>query len=126
MGNISKLAGQTFWYGFSSIIGRFINYLLTPLLTGIYASERYGDISILFAYAAFLNIIFTFGMETSYFRFSKEAMAILFDEVDGWEMIKNEYSLPAIIMPHTNLVHGDAWNFISEAWLHVECLARKI
>ena len=72
MGNIGKLAGQTFWYGFSSIIGRFINYLLTPLLTGIYDSGRYGEISILFAYAAFLNIIFTFGMETSYFRFSKD------------------------------------------------------
>ena len=72
MGNISKLAGQTFWYGFSSIIGRFINYLLTPLLTGIYASDRYGDISILFAYASFLNIIFTFGMETAYFRFTKD------------------------------------------------------
>lgn len=72
MGNIGKLAGQTFWYGVSSIIGRFINYLLTPLLTGIYNSERYGDISILFAYAAFLNIIFTFGMETAYFRFSKD------------------------------------------------------
>jgi O-antigen/teichoic acid export membrane protein len=72
LGNIGKLAGQTFWYGFSSIIGRFINYLLTPLLTGIYDSERYGEISILFAYAAFLNIIFTFGMETAYFRFSKD------------------------------------------------------
>ena len=60
-----------------------------------------------------------------YFRFSKEAMAILFDEVDGWEMIKNEYSLPAVIMPHTNRIHGDTWNFQSESWLHVEILARK-
>ena len=70
MSNIKKLAGQTFWYGFSSIFGRFINYLLTPLLTGIYSSAQYGDISILFAYAAFLNIVFTFGMETAYFRFN--------------------------------------------------------
>ena len=70
MSNIKKLAGQTFWYGFSNIFGRFINYLLTPLLTGIYSSEQYGDISILFAYAAFLNIVFTYGMETAYFRFT--------------------------------------------------------
>lgn len=70
MGKIKKLAGQTFWYGFSNIFGRFINYLLTPLLTGIYSSAQYGDISILFAYAAFLNIIFTYGMETAYFRFN--------------------------------------------------------
>jgi O-antigen/teichoic acid export membrane protein len=70
--NLKKLAGQTFWYGFSSIFGRFLNYLLTPLLTGIYSSAQYGDISILFALAAFLNIVFTFGMETSYFRFSRD------------------------------------------------------
>lgn len=70
MSSIKKLAGQTFWYGFSNIFGRFINYLLTPLLTGIYSSEQYGDISILFAYASFLNIVFTYGMETAYFRFN--------------------------------------------------------
>jgi O-antigen/teichoic acid export membrane protein len=69
---LRKLAGQTFWYGFSSIFGRFLNYLLTPVLTGIYSSAKYGDISILFALAAFLNILFTFGMETSYFRFSRD------------------------------------------------------
>ncbi len=70
MSSIKKLAGQTFWYGFSNIFGRFLNYLLTPLLTGIYSSEKYGDISILFALASFLNIVFTYGMETSYFRFN--------------------------------------------------------
>ena len=68
--SIKKLAGQTFWYGFSNILGRFLNYLLTPLLTGIYSSDKYGDISILFAMAAFLNVVFTYGMETSYFRFN--------------------------------------------------------
>ena len=68
--SIKKLASQTFWYGFSNIFGRFLNYLLTPLLTTIFASEKYGDISILFASAAFLNIVFTYGMETSYFRFN--------------------------------------------------------
>jgi len=64
------LASQTFWYGFSNIFARFLNYLLTPLLTTIFASEKYGDISILFAAAAFLNIVYTYGMETSYFRFN--------------------------------------------------------
>ena len=68
--SIKQLASQTFWYGFSNIFGRFLNYLLTPLLTTIFASEKYGDISILFASAAFLNIVFTYGMETSYFRFN--------------------------------------------------------
>lgn len=69
MAGIRQLANQTVWYGLSNIVGRFINYLLTPILTYIYASADYGDISILFATAAFLNIIFTYGMETSFFRF---------------------------------------------------------
>lgn len=70
MSGIKKLAGQTFWYGTSSIIGRFLNYLLTPLLATIFASSAYGKISTLFAIAAFLNIIYTYGQETAYFRFS--------------------------------------------------------
>ena len=71
LAGIKQLANQTIWYGLSSIVGRFINYLLTPILTYIYASADYGDISILFATAAFLNIVFTYGMETSYFRFTQ-------------------------------------------------------
>lgn len=73
MAGIRQLASQTAWYGLSSIIGRFINYLLNPILTTIYASAAFGDISILFALAAFLNIVFTYGMETSYFRFTQKA-----------------------------------------------------
>ncbi len=71
MSGIKQLANQTAWYGLSNIIGRFINYLLTPILTSIYAPAAFGDISLLFAIAAFLNIIFTYGMETSYFRFNQ-------------------------------------------------------
>lgn len=54
----------------STIFGRFLNYLLTPLLVTIFASEDYGKISLLFTIAAFLNIVYTYGLETSYFRFS--------------------------------------------------------
>lgn len=70
MSSIKKLAGQTIWYGLSSIFGRFLNYLLTPILTTIFASNEFGVINLLFGYAAFMNIFFTYGMETSYFRFS--------------------------------------------------------
>src|SRR5688572_19082677 len=70
LSTIKKLAGQTIWYGLSSILGRFLNYLLTPLLATIFFTDEFGIISLLFGYAAFLNIIFTYGMETSYFRFS--------------------------------------------------------
>ena len=55
----------------SNILGRFISYLLTPILLYSFHAGDFGDISILFASAAFLNIIFTYGMETSYFRFNQ-------------------------------------------------------
>ena len=70
MSSIKKLAGQTIWYGLSSIFGRFLNYLLTPILATIFASAEYGKITTLFTIAAFLNIIYTYGLETTYFRFS--------------------------------------------------------
>lgn len=70
MSGVKKLAGQTLWYGASSIFGRFLNYLLTPLLATIFASADYGKITTLFAIAAFLNILYTYGLETAYFRFT--------------------------------------------------------
>lgn len=72
MSGIKQLANQTLWYGLSNIAGRFINYLLNPILTYIYAPKQFGEISLLYAYAAFLNIVFTYGMETSYFRFNQQ------------------------------------------------------
>ena len=74
MSNIKKLAGQTIWYGVSSIVARFLFYLLTPYFTTKLTVARYGDMSILYAAIPFLNVIFTYGIETAYFRFAtKEA-----------------------------------------------------
>lgn len=70
MSSIKKLAGQTVWYGVSSIAARFLFYLLTPYLTFKLSSTGYGDMSIMYAAIPFLNVIFTYGIETAYFRFS--------------------------------------------------------
>jgi O-antigen/teichoic acid export membrane protein len=71
LSGIQKLAGQTLWYGASSIAARFINYLLTPYLTYALAGAAYGEMSLIYAVIPFLNVIFTYGLETAYFRFSK-------------------------------------------------------
>jgi O-antigen/teichoic acid export membrane protein len=73
LSSIKKLAGQTIWYGVSSIIGRFLLYLLTPYLTSKLSIERYGDMSLMYAAIPFLNVIFTYGIETAYFRFATKA-----------------------------------------------------
>lgn len=70
MSGIKSLAGQTLWYGASSIAARFLNYLLTPYLTYQMATSAYGEMSILYAAIPFLNVIFTYGLETAYFRYA--------------------------------------------------------
>ncbi|AKQ46871.1 polysaccharide biosynthesis protein [Rufibacter radiotolerans] len=67
-----KLVGQTAAYGLSSIIGRALNYLLVPLYTGVFAPEEYGVVTKLYAIVAFLNIVYTYGMETAFFRFANK------------------------------------------------------
>ena len=78
MSNIlKKLAGQTAIYGLSSIVGRFLNYLLTPLHTGkeVFTTEQYGIITEMYAYVAFLVILLTYGLETAYFRYTNKNKA---------------------------------------------------
>ena len=70
LSGIKNLAGQTMWYGLSSIAARFINYLLTPYLVTVLALSNYGKMSLVYAAIPLLNVIFTFGFETAYFRFS--------------------------------------------------------
>ncbi|MDN3658990.1 oligosaccharide flippase family protein [Ferruginibacter paludis] len=74
MSNIKKLASQTMWYGLSSIAARLINYLLTPYLTyseNIKTSD-FGKMALIYAALPILNILFTYGFETAYFRFSSK------------------------------------------------------
>ncbi|HVG42882.1 MAG TPA: oligosaccharide flippase family protein [Chitinophagaceae bacterium] len=73
MSGIKKLAGQTLWYGVSSIAARFLNYLLTPYLTdpSILKGAEYGKMSLVYALIPFFNILFTYGLETAYFRYAK-------------------------------------------------------
>ncbi|MBX2946575.1 MAG: polysaccharide biosynthesis C-terminal domain-containing protein [Cyclobacteriaceae bacterium] len=70
MGTLKKLAGDTVIYGASSILGRLLNYLLVPYYTHVFASGEYGVVTEMYAYAAFFNVLYTYGLETAYFRFA--------------------------------------------------------
>lgn len=69
--NLKALLKDTAIYGMSSIVGRFLNYLLVPVYTYHIAAESggYGVVTNLYAYAAFFLALLTFGMETTLFRF---------------------------------------------------------
>jgi len=69
---IKRLAGQTAIYGIPSVLGRILNYLLTPLYTYVFHSHDYGTISVFYAYTSFLIIVLTYGMETAFFRFNEQ------------------------------------------------------
>ena len=75
MANLKSLAKDTAIYGLSSIIGRFLNYLLVPLYTAKLsaASGGYGIITNVYAYTALLLVILTYGMETTFFRFANKS-----------------------------------------------------
>lgn len=73
MSVLKKLAGETALYGISSIVGRFVYFLLVPLHTYIFDKpESLADNSELFIYATLFNIIYTYGMETTFFRYAQE------------------------------------------------------
>ena len=74
MAKLKTLAKDTAIYGLSSIIGRFLNYLLVPLYTAKLsaASGGYGVITNMYAYTALVLVLLTFGMETTYFRFTNK------------------------------------------------------
>ncbi len=72
--SLKKLAGQTMWYGVSNIAARLLTFLLTPYLTNMLTGERghivYGQYGYIYAIFPIMNVLYTYGMETSFFRFS--------------------------------------------------------
>jgi O-antigen/teichoic acid export membrane protein len=68
---LKKLASQTAIYGLPTIVGRLLNYFLTPIHTTQFKPEAYGDVTSAYAYVSFLLILLTYGMETTLFRFSQ-------------------------------------------------------
>ena len=70
MNKIKSLAGETALYGLGSIVPRMLNFFLVSLHTRIFLPAEYSISVSLYAWVAVLNIIYLFGMETTYFRFS--------------------------------------------------------
>ena len=72
--NLKSLAKDTAIYGLSSIVGRFLNYLLVPMYTRVLPAGEggYGIVTNLYAYTALFMVLLTFGMETSCFRFANK------------------------------------------------------
>ena len=74
MNKFKQLASETAIYGLSSIIGKAINFILVPFYTtrAILSYEEYGIVTELYSYVAVLNVLYLYGMETAYFRFTSK------------------------------------------------------
>ena len=72
MSKLKSLFKDTVIYGLSSIVGRFLNYLLVPLYTAKMSVEsgQYGEVTNIYAWTAFILVVLIFGMETTFFRFA--------------------------------------------------------
>lgn len=70
MARLRTLASQTVVYGVSGILGRLINFALVPLYTAVFDESEYGIVIELYAYVAFLNVLYSYGFETSFFRYA--------------------------------------------------------
>lgn len=67
---IKRLGADTAIYGISTIIGRFLNFLLVPFYTNVLPAGDYGIVATVFAYIAFLNVLYGYGMESAYLKYA--------------------------------------------------------
>ncbi|WP_291598819.1 lipopolysaccharide biosynthesis protein [Bacteroides sp.] len=74
MAGLKSLAKETAIYGVSSIVGRFLNYLLVPVYTIALpaSSGGYGVVTNIYAWVALILVLLTCGMETGFFRFANK------------------------------------------------------
>ena len=67
---LKSLSKDTLIYGTSTIVGRFLNFLLVPLYTNLFLPGEFGIVANVYAYIAILNVFFTIGLESGYFKFA--------------------------------------------------------
>lgn len=101
---IKQLGKETAIYGVSTIIGRFLNFLLVPFYTNVLKPEQYGIVTTIYAYIAILNIIYSYGMESAYLRFASSL------EIGNK---KENFSTPFISIFFTSLLFSTLIHFFS-------------
>ena len=147
MSGLKALASQTVLYGVSTIAGRMLNYLLVPFYTAFFDPAAYGIVTDVYAFAAFLNVLATFGLETTYFRFAsrdKEAAGQHYSQAFSILLAINVLLAVVLVSTATPLVNYleypsreiyiyllafivviDGLSALPLAWLRLQNLAKK-
>lgn len=99
MSAIKKLAGQTLWYGLPTIASRFLGYIMNLSLPLFFAQPSVtADLTQIYAMIPFLNVVFTYGLETAYFRFSKEEDPAKLYSTLSWSLIGTTILFTTIVL----------------------------
>ena len=70
LAQIRRLGTDTAIYGISTVVGRFLNFLLVPFYTNVIHPGEYGIVANVYSILAFLNVVWVYGMESAYFKYS--------------------------------------------------------
>ncbi|MGK9477443.1 lipopolysaccharide biosynthesis protein [Melioribacter sp. OK-6-Me] len=92
---IKELTKDTAIYGISTIVGRFLNFLLVPFYTNVFEPQGVGIYSNIYAYIAFLNVVFIYGMDAAFMKYNSAA-----NEKDK----KLTYSTAYLFLAFTSLI----------------------
>jgi len=92
---LKELTKDTAIYGISTIVGRFLGFLLVPFYTNFIAPNEYGIFAYIYAYIAFLNIVYIYGMDAAFLKYTSIA---------DKEEKKDTFSTPFIFVTLTSIV----------------------
>jgi len=73
LAQIKRLGTDTAIYGISTVVGRFLSFLLVPFYTNVIRPGEYGIVANVYSIIAFLNVVWVYGMESAYFKYSSTA-----------------------------------------------------
>lgn len=103
MSRLKELFSDTAVYGLSSVVARFLGYLLVPFYTSYFDTAEYGVIGLIYAAMVFLNVFFTFGMESAYIRYATERK----DAADVYKTLQTAVFTVGILLAASMWLTGD-------------------
>ena len=103
---LKELTKDTAIYGISTMVGRFLNFILVPLYTNIFLPADYGIIQLIYAYTAILNIIFIYGLDSAYLKFA--SFKDIGDEKDNFSTPYISIFLTSLLISFLIVINAEA------------------
>jgi O-antigen/teichoic acid export membrane protein len=103
---LKELTKDTAIYGVSTMVGRFLNFILVPFYTNIFLPSEYGTIQLIYAYVGILNIVYIYGLDSAYLKFA--AFKEIGDEKDNFSTPYISVFFTFLLLSGLILINSDA------------------